>query len=288
MHYFTNTLIQVKIMVNIDKVSFKYGNNTVLNNISINLTPGNIYGLLGRNGVGKTTLLKLMGGLIKPQSGSCQIFGETPFNRSPKFLDNIYYLPEDCFTPEGTIERYVNNRYQFYSKFDLNKFFSILYEMKIDSKKQFKALSYGDKKKIMISFALSTNCDLILLDEPTNGLDIPSKSIFRKLLTTYCSDESIIVISTHQVRDLENIIDPIIIMSNKEILLNHSTYEIGQFFRFNLYSKKISNALYCQELLGGYLTIEENLDKIESNVNIEALFNGYTENEDAFKSILKY
>ena len=197
-------------MVKIDDLSFKYGKYEVLSHISMTLERGKIYGLLGENGVGKTTLLKIISGLQKPEAGRCTAFGENPFNRTPSFLSRIYYLPEELeyIQTDLSPRQFAQLNGIFYPKFAMEKFASILREFDVAPDKKLNKLSQGQTKKAAIAFAISTNADLLLMDEPSNGLDIPSKTLFRQIMAEYCLDTTCTVISTHQVRDLENLIDP--------------------------------------------------------------------------------
>lgn len=262
-------------MVTLQHVSFKYSKTEVLSNISLQLEAGKIYGLLGENGVGKTTLLKIISGLQKPYAGNCTVQGENPFNRTPSFLNRIYYLPEDLeyIQIDLSAHQFATLNAPFYPRFNAEKFHAILHEFGVDPQKKLNKLSHGQTKKAAIAFALATHVDLLLMDEPSNGLDIPSKTLFRKIMAEHCLDTTCTIISTHQVRDLENLIDPIIILDNRAVLLNQSLESISQKLCFNLYSSVPAHALYSEPTPGGYLCVSENNGRSESRVNLEALFN---------------
>ena len=277
-------------MIEIQNLSFKYGKKSVLNNITMNLEAGKIYGLLGENGVGKTTLLKIMGGLQRPYEGTCIINNENPFNRTPSFLSNMFYLPEDLefIQLDITLKQFVELNAPFYPKFDNDKYNAIIKDFDIDENKKLSKMSHGQTKKAAITFALSTNADLLLMDEPSNGLDIPSKTIFRQVMAQYCHDNTCAVISTHQVRDLENLIDPIIILDNRAVLLNASLETISQKLYFTLETIIPVHALYHEPTLGGNLCVSINNDNnFESKVNLEALFNASMKNKETFKQLFK-
>ena len=167
-------------MVSISNIEFSYGKYRVFDNVSLNLKDGKIYGLLGENGVGKTTLLKILNGLIKVDKGVCLVDSRVPFKREPDFLKNVFFLPEDFAGPSMPVEVYAKNLGQFYPNFSIDKFYSIIAKFEVDPKLKFNKLSTGQRKKAIISVALSLQTKLLLLDEPSNGLDIPSKSQFRK------------------------------------------------------------------------------------------------------------
>ncbi len=272
-------------MIKVNDLNFCYGKNKVLENISMNLEEGKIYGLLGQNGVGKSTLLKLLAGLLKPKSGEIDINGNVPFERNPSFLGTIYYLPEDFMGADVKVDDYVKRVGAFYEGFSYDKFCKIISEFDVNREAKFTKLSFGQQKKAIIAFALSLGTKLLLMDEPSNGLDIPSKVILRRMIAENAMDDQIIIISTHQVKDLENLIDPIIIMDNDGVLLNQSIESIAQKLTFSLEPKKDDSALYTQAALNGYVTIRVNEGVEETQVDIEALFNCVLANRRLIKDM---
>ena len=260
-------------MIEINDLGFSYGQNPVLKNISMKLNEGRIYGLLGENGVGKTTLLTLLCGLKKPQTGSIDIDGYNPYDRKPSFLANQYYLSDEVAAVNMKAIDYARNYGKFWEKFDMGKFLEIMKVFENDPEQKMNRMSCGQLKKTWISFALACNTRYIFMDEPTNGLDIPSKAQFRKAVTKYTSEDSTLVISTHQVRDLENIIDPIIILDRQDVLLNATVEEISEKLYFDYSNEKIEGALYSEMTPGGCVQVLINTGSEESKVNIEALFN---------------
>jgi ABC-2 type transport system ATP-binding protein len=272
-------------MVTIENLNFNYSKHPVFKDISLSLEAGKIYGLLGQNGVGKTTLLKIMSGLLKLKSGNCKIMDFTPYDRKPGFLKELFFIPEDFVGPDVVVNDYAKLRGAFYPNYDANKFNRLMTDFDVDGNSKFTKLSFGQQKKSIIAFALSTNTKLILMDEPSNGLDIPSKSQLRKVISQACTDESCIVISTHQVRDLENLIDPIIILDKNAVLLNESIESISSKLIFDFSSTPTDNAIFCEPTLGGYLVVNRNTTNQESKVNIEALFSAVLLNKQIIKDI---
>ena len=272
-------------MISIDNLAFSYGTSPVLSNITMNLEEGRIYGLLGENGVGKTTLLTLLAGLKKPQSGSILTDGSDPFRRLPSFLENQFYLPDEVAPRNMTATSWAQSAGTFWPRFSMEKFLSIMTEFETDPSAKMNRMSSGQLKKTYISFALASNAKYLLMDEPTNGLDIPSKTQFRSAITKHTSDDSVIVISTHQVRDLENIIDPIIILDKKEVLLSASIEEITSKLFFDYGNVLNPEALYSERLPGGFIQVYPNTEGAESKVNIEALFNAVHSNKELIKNI---
>ena len=260
-------------MINVSNLAFSYGSKMVLKDISLQIREGNIYGLLGENGVGKTTLLTLLCGLKKPQSGSIEVDGLAPFDRQPSLLADQYFLPDEVAPVPSKAEVFARENGVFWPRFDLEKFLTVLREFEVDPAQRMDTMSAGQLKKTWISFALACNVRHYYMDEPTNGLDIPSKAQFRKAVTRYTSEDAAIVISTHQVRDLEHIIDPIIILDNRAVLVNATVQEISEKLFFDYGTEIRTDALYREMTPGGAIQVYPNAAGEESKVNVEAFFN---------------
>ncbi|MBQ6179291.1 MAG: ABC transporter ATP-binding protein [Bacteroidales bacterium] len=272
-------------MIEIKDLSFSYGKTPVLKNITTTLEEGKIYGLLGENGVGKTTLLTLLCGLKKVGGGSITTDGEDPFDRTPSLLEKQYYLPDEVAPTPMTADGYAKERGRFWPLYDHEKFLHIMKELENDPDKKMNQMSAGQLKKTYIAFALATGAKYLFMDEPTNGLDIPSKTQFRSAIMSHTADESTIVISTHQVRDLENIIDPVIILDKQDVLLNASMEEITEKLYFDYGTTLMDGALFREQLPGGFLQVYPNYDGQESKVNVEALFNAVHSHKDLIKGL---
>lgn len=272
-------------MIEIKDLTFSYGKEPVLKNITTTLEEGKIYGLLGENGVGKTTLLTLLCGLKKVGGGSITTDGEDPFDRTPSLLEKQYYLPDEVAPTPMTAEGYAKERGRFWPLYDHEKFLHIMKEFENEPDKKMNQMSAGQLKKTYIAFALATGAKYLFMDEPTNGLDIPSKTQFRSAIMSHTADESTIVISTHQVRDLENIIDPVIILDKQDVLLNASMEEITEKLYFDYGTTLMDGALFREQLPGGFLQVYPNYDGQESKVNVEALFNAVHSNKDLIKGL---
>ena len=274
-------------MITINTLDFSYKNAAVFKNISLNFKRGNVYGLLGENGVGKTTLLKLICGLQHPTAGTCTVDEFVPSERNPYFLQNIFFLPEEVITDDTTPEKFVKKLGVFYPRYDHEYFLNLMNELEVDATKKFDALSYGQKKKALLACALSLRTDYLLLDEPTNGLDIPSKALFRKVILQHCTDETTVIISTHQVKDVENLIDPIVILDHDEVLLNATFEEISSKLYFEYGAERSDDALYSEMMPGGYINVLPNNFEMESKVNVEALFNAVRNNKKKIREIFE-
>ena len=272
-------------MITIKDLGFSYGDVPVLRNITMNLEEGRIYGLLGENGVGKTTLLTLLCGLKSAKTGSIDIDGYNPYDRKPSFLSEMFYLGDNPEAVHMKAIDYARNYGKFWEKFDLEKFTEVMSVFENDIDIPMHKMSYGQLKKTFISFALACNTKYLLMDEPTNGLDIPSKAQFRKAVTRYTREDAVILISTHQVRDLENIIDPIIILDRQDVLLNASVAEVSEKLYFDYTSERNPDALYCEMIPGGNIQVCLNQTGEDSKVNLEALFNTVHQHKELIKGI---
>jgi ABC-2 type transport system ATP-binding protein len=268
-------------MIDIQRLSFGYYKKGLLyNNLGLSLASGSIYGLLGKNGAGKSTFLKTLAGLLFPVSGQISVNGFEPKRRQPSFLETIYFIPEDVNVPSLNIRRYLNLYAPFYPQFDENLFFRCLEIFDVKKDVRLTTLSYGQQKKFAISFGLACNTKVLLLDEPTNGMDIPAKTQFRKLISSLFTQDRIILISTHQIRDLDSLIDQVIILDNGQVLLCTTVADVTERLCFKTFydvPADPSEILYSEESLKGISVVMRNRWGEDSKVNLEHLFNAVTE-----------
>lgn len=263
-------------MIKIENLTFQYKKKTPLySDFSLNLKEGHIVGLLGKNGAGKSTLLGMIAGLLSPQSGTLIANGYKPWERKPVFLSDIYMVPEEFHFPSITISCYTKAYAPLYPSFDLEKLDAICGEFELKSSSNLNQLSHGQRKKFLIAFALASNCKILLLDEPTNGLDIPSKSQFRKILVSSVTDEQLVLISTHQVKDIDTIIDKIVVVDNGTMIYEEETVEITQKVYFDTVASLagIDDILYQESCPSGYRIMTKALPNKESSIDLELLFN---------------
>lgn len=275
-------------MLKVEEMAFSYRRNEyLLNKINFEITPGGVYGLLGKNGSGKSTLLYLMTGLMFPHIGTVTIDGIPAGKRLPRTMQNIYLLPEEYDLPAVSIERYVKNNAPFYPMFNREQFDNFLQIFELPLVKDLSQYSMGQKKKFLVSFALATNTPLLFMDEPTNGLDIPSKSQFRKAIALGMSDERSIIISTHQVRDLESMIDRVLVLHDNSIMLNESVMRIADRMEFVRTTSKedLQGCIYSTFTPQGFVGVRPNVDGVDSLVDLEVLFNSIITNPDVVKSL---
>jgi ABC-2 type transport system ATP-binding protein len=215
-------------MISIRSMSFGYGKKTLFDSMDLDLEGGAIYGLLGLNGAGKTSLLKLLAGALLPRSGSLEVFGRDPARRQAAHLADVAFVPEDPWVPALKPDAWLARNTPFRPAFDRAAFDRLALEFELDPTKLLSRYSYGQRKKFALAAGLASGARTILLDEPTNGLDIPSKMQFRKVLAQAVTEERVIIVSTHQVRDLENLIDPILIMDKGKMPFKLDAGQIGR------------------------------------------------------------
>ncbi len=274
-------------MIELKNIKFSYGKGKKLfEDVNLTLHLGTIYGLLGRNGAGKSTLLKQICGMLYPEKGECEVFGFESRDRAPEMLQDLYLVPEEFELPEISMKLYVKINSVFYPKFDHELLHSLIGEFELLEGEKLSQLSYGQKKKFLISFGLATKARLLVFDEPTNGLDIPSKSQFRKIIASSLDENRIFVISTHQVRDLENLIDTIVILEDGKIIFNRNVTEISQrlAFKYKLDENSSDEILYSEEISGKRSGIVKNVSGEETRIDLELLFNGVVKNSERINS----
>ncbi len=274
-------------MVKIENLTFGYTKKSVLfNDLSMSLEAGRIYGLFGMNGAGKTTLLKHIAGLLFPQKGKCMVFNEHSCDRKPSILSDIFVIPEEFVLPNISPQTFITINSPFFPKFDIIQMNNFMEEFQITENKKLTTLSYGQKKKFLIAFGLATNARLLIMDEPTNGLDIPSKSQFRKIIASSATEERCILISTHQVRDLGNIIDQVTILDKGKVIFNQNIETISQKFSFGrIKDAADEDVIYTEDIMGGKAAICLNKGH-ESEVDLELLFNAVINSTEKINNAL--
>lgn len=266
-------------MIQIQDLSYKYSgaSENVFDGLSLEFGEGRIYGLLGRNGVGKSTLLYLLSGLLMPRQGRIVIDGQEPRLRQPSLLEEVCFVPDEFALPAISLSQYVKFYGRMYPRFSQEVFDACLRDFEMTDEKRLSELSLGQKKRVMVSFALATRCSVLLMDEPTNGLDIPAKNLFRKLVARHMAEGQTIVVSTHQVHDVDALLDHIVIMgrASDAILLNASIADLQERYAFQYRSmnEPCDDALYFEPTPQGRAVIVTNTTGEETTVNLELLFN---------------
>ena len=274
-------------MITIENTSYGYKSNPLIfNNISLEIGNG-IYGLLGENGVGKTTLMHLICGLLFPKNGKCSIDGRNTAERQPEGLARYFFLPEELQMPTESIASFAARHSVFYPHFNREEFDLNLEELKIDRKQKLSSVSYGQQKKAMLAYAFALHTPYTLLDEPTNGLDITSRQALKRIISRSMDDESTLLISTHQAHDFENLLDHLVILGKGEILLNRSLDEISNRLLFARTDILPEESIYSEENLSGYFSIIPNEDGEENTPDIELLYKAVLQQPEKIQSMFQ-
>ena len=277
------------MMITVDNLSFSYGKRKpkVLDGFSMNLTEGNVYGLLGKNGTGKSTLLYLMAGLLRAKTGKVCYKCMDVSKRCTAILQDMFLVPEEFALPALSMKQYVKLNAPFYPNFSMEQLKSCLNGFDMNEDIHLGELSMGQKKKAFMCFALATNASLLMMDEPSNGLDIPSKSQFRKVIASGMTDEKAVIISTHQVRDIDSLLDHVLIMNDSKLLLDESVANICDklYFAEQGMNEPTEDVLYVQPSVQGNSVILPNLHHEDSKLNLEVLFNAMLAEKEKMQSI---
>lgn len=273
-------------VIRIEGLSFGYTKNTPLfQDLSLCLYPGQVAGLLGENGAGKTSLLKLIAGELFPDEGMVEVFGIPADRRDPEVLGQLYFLAEELPSYSVVAETYARTTGVFYPGYHHDVLLELCDQLEVDVSQKLTQLSYGQQKKFFLAFALATGVPLLLLDEPTNGLDIPSKRQVRRLIPRYAAEGRTFLISTHQVRDLEHLIDPVIILHKGRVVLHASMDDLQERFSFVVAPEVPAGALYAEKVPGGYGAILPGGGKGE--VDLELLFDAARTEPETFSRFLE-
>ena len=265
-------------MIDIKNISFKYAGqkDLVFDDFSLSLEANRIYGLLGKNGTGKSTLLYLISGLLRPSKGTVMVDGMKSIDRRPEMYEELFIVPEEFDLPSMTLDKYVSINQPFYPHFNREVLESCLSDFELPSSISLQELSMGQKKKVFMSFALAAGTRLLLMDEPTNGLDIPSKVQFRRVVANNMTDDRTLIISTHQVHDVESLLDHILILNQKRLLLDASVGDICERYSFEYRTPGTAtdDVLYSEPSVQGNAVISPRTpDMPETPLNLELLFN---------------
>jgi ABC-2 type transport system ATP-binding protein len=273
--------------VTVKDLSFSYRKIPVFEHVNLTFEKGFLYGILGKNGTGKSTLLYTLAGLLLPKSGVVDVSGFIPFLRQPKFLQDVFLVPEEFHLPDISISEFVKVYSVFYPKFNIEAFHRHLHTFDVPAHTLLK-MSYGQKKKALISFGLASGVSLLLMDEPTNGLDIISKSQFRKAIAAAVDSGRTILISSHQVQDLTQLIDHLVILDHTKVMLQQSLRLIGEklVFKISNDNEEINSAYYSEPVLGGHALVLPNDQGYETNVNLELLYKSIMSNAPAIQYAL--
>lgn len=269
-------------MISLQNVDFSFKKKRVFRDLNLHIEQGQICGLFGKNGVGKTTLLYNLAGLLFPDSGKIDILGFSPQKRQKSFLENVFVIPDQIHLPDMSVRKYESVYAPFYPKFNGEQFQQFLTNFEVSYQSQLQKLSYGQQKKAFIAFALATNTSVVLMDEPTNGLDIMGKTQFKKMMASLMDDNRCFIISTHQAKDLENLVDRIIVLNEEKVLFNQSMQCISERLAFRVSSDKMlhNEAFYAEENILGNVLVLPNKEHFESKIDLELLYKAVVTNPE--------
>ncbi|HBX90794.1 ABC transporter ATP-binding protein [Alistipes sp.] len=247
----------------------------VLKGLSGSLAPGHIYGLLGANGSGKTTLLKTWAGLLAPLRGSVEVLGAAPSERRRSLLEETICMPDEIAFPALSLGAFERTYARFRPRFSHTAFEEALHRLDFSASVRVDRLSTGNRKKLFIAFALASDPAVLLMDEPTNGLDLEAKRSFRQLLAGWDTTDRLVVVSTHQIADLHGLLSAAVIVGDGTIALNARFEQIAAALRFGGRDEE-ARALYAD----GLRTLAPNDDGEETDVDIELLYHALHESAE--------
>ena len=265
-------------MIRIENITFAYKGQSkkVFEDFSLTFEKNKIYGLLGKNGTGKSTLLYLMAGLLRPKSGTVTVSGMKATDRCPAMLSDLFIVTEEYDLPSVKLDTYVKTTAPFYPNFSREVLDQCLKDFQLEGNIKLNELSMGQKKKVVMSFALASGTSILLMDEPTNGLDIPSKSQFRKVIANYMTEDRTLIISTHQVHDIEQLLDHVVIVNENTLLMNSSVADICNEYKFEYRTPQemADDVIYSEPTLQGNAVVAKRQENDEeTGINLELLFN---------------
>lgn len=278
-------------MITIQDLSFGYRKRRpVLDRLTLDLNAGAVCGVLGPNGVGKTTFLHLLGGLLFPQSGRLEVGGRIPARRQADFLERVFYVPVAFDLPAMRVSGYAERYAAFYPHFDREAWKHALHVFGIQPADKTNALSFGQKKKVLLSFALSSGCDLLLLDEPTDGLDIVSKDGFRRLLARHAGEQRLVVIATHHVQDIAMLLDRLIILQHHGLLLDAPIDGLAGSFRsvITAQAPEAGLTVFSERVPGGFHALVRNTDGHEGPLDLELFYKALQAHPELAQQYARY
>lgn len=208
-------------LVYLDHVTKNYGHEVALMDVSLNIQPGRIIGLLGPNGSGKTTIIKLINGLLQPSLGNIYIHGQLP---SPASKKVVSYLPDTTYLSENIkISDAISYFQDFYSDFNVQRAYQLLNDLHLHPNQKLNSLSKGNKEKVQLILVMSREADLYVLDEPIGGVDPAARDYILRTIIQNRRPNSSVLISTHLIADIEQVLDEAIFINQGRILLHENT-----------------------------------------------------------------
>lgn len=279
-------------MIQIEGLHYGYGRAALYADFSAQIGQPGIYGVFGRNGSGKSTLLRLLCGLLTPWQGRVRVLGFQPRQRAAEFLASVYIVPEEFHLPNLTAAQLARTHGSFYPRFSHALFSDYLQVLEVPVDSRFEAMSLGQKKKAAIAFALATQTPLLLMDEPTNGLDIVGRGQFRELMRRPEQAQRVVMISTHQAHDLESILSHIWFIDQGRLALAARMDELAESLTMGVAATAQAlptDGLLYQEALGAQVAyVARRVAGVpeEGALQLELLYKALSLNRDAMLQAL--
>lgn len=269
-------------MLELRRISYSYRKDDyALKNATAAIGPG-ISLVIGPNGAGKTTLFRILAGMLVPQSGLSTFEDVSTSEELPSLRERIFYLPDDAVMPQTTINEMARRHGVFYPTFSAERLSDNLAAFDMDGNEKLSGMSTGMRKKANVAYALSLGVDLLLLDEPANGLDISSQKTLNKLIARNISDNGYIIIATHMIYEMRNMFDNVVVLDKGRVVLSGSTDSILTRWAFVVSDTRPTNALYSEQNIDGYHSVVPNTDGIRSSIDFTLLYSMLCTNPPIF------
>ena len=257
----------------------------VLENLSLTIEPGHVYGLIGRNGAGKTTLMNCITGILtfKRKHQPIYLDGVRLNVNNPNDHAKLFYVTDTISSIHILADAFANTLACFYPSFSIESYKEYMEMFHMDRNVFIDELSLGEKKSVFLSYAFASGAPYIIMDEPTNGLDITSRKVFRKLIASYMTPDRAIVISTHHINEISSLLDHILILDKRHLVFDRSVMETGSVLSFIESDDEDlrQQALYSMKSAYGNRMILPNTGGTDSEIDYELLFEAVLENGKA-------
>ena len=263
----------------------------VLENLSLTIEPGHVYGLIGRNGAGKTSLMNCITGILtfKRKHQPIYLDGVKLNVNNPNDHAKLFYVTDTISSIHILADAFANTLACFYPNFSVESYKANMEMFHMDRNVFLDELSLGEKKSVFLSYAFASGAPYIIMDEPTNGLDITSRKVFRKLIASYITPDRAIVISTHHINEISSLLDHILILDKRHLVFDHSVMETGSVLSFIESDDEDLRlqALYSMKSAYGNRMILPNTGGTDSEIDYELLFEAVLENGKAINELFE-
>lgn len=263
--------------IDIQRLCFNYPKQELLTDFTLRLAPGQIHCIIGKKNEGKTSLMKLISGQLFPSSGKLEVTHLLPGKRSVEVLQNIFYLPEEIVLPPVSMETFESIYAPFYPKYNADNFYKYLNDFTIDNHiDSLDTLPEGEKRKFLIAFAIATHTHVLLLDEPTKGMDSAGIQTTGRLLKREINRKKCILIGTERAVDMDEIGENFFLLKNHRITFNQQLIALQEklFFGTSANKPDTEGLLYYEETRKNFsfMRKREDTDSV-TGINCELLFN---------------